>query len=59
MIGRRISPKLRSAADPLVLVVTYPAYRLITNINYDAQAVLVLELLTHADYDKEKWKGRY
>ncbi len=35
------------------------AYRLLTQINYRQQIVLVLELLTHAEYDKQQWKGRY
>jgi len=35
------------------------AYRLLTSINYVGQVVLVLELITHAKYDREKWKGRY
>ena len=34
-------------------------YRLLTNINYVNQFVMALELLTHAEYDKNKWKERY
>ncbi|MGD0138814.1 MAG: type II toxin-antitoxin system HigB family toxin [Tepidisphaeraceae bacterium] len=34
-------------------------YRLLTNVNYRAQIVLVLEFLTHGEYDKDRWKGRY
>lgn len=34
-------------------------YRLISHVDYRLQVVLVLELLTHAQYDKEQWKGRY
>ena len=33
-------------------------YRLITAINYSAATVLVLEILTHAEYDKGQWKDR-
>jgi len=33
--------------------------RLLTSVNYTAQSVLVLDLLTHAEYDKDQWKGRY
>jgi mRNA interferase HigB len=31
-------------------------YRLIASINYEAQTVYIKEILTHAEYDKEKWK---
>jgi mRNA interferase HigB len=31
-------------------------YRLLTAINYPAGVVNVLQFLTHAEYDKEKWK---
>ena len=31
-------------------------YRLIVGISYPLQAVNVLTVLTHAEYDKEKWK---
>ena len=31
-------------------------YRLITRINYRAQRVFVLHVLTHAEYDKGAWK---
>lgn len=31
-------------------------YRLITEINYRSQRVYIRHLLTHAEYDQEKWK---
>ncbi len=31
-------------------------YRLISGINYKTQTVYIKEILTHADYDKDKWK---
>lgn len=31
-------------------------YRLLTAIDYELQSVQVLEILIHAEYDKEKWK---
>jgi mRNA interferase HigB len=31
-------------------------YRLIARVNYEAQRVFVLFLLTHAEYDKGAWK---
>ena len=51
--------KLESDVVVTVFNVRGNVYRLLTNINYVGQVVLVLELLTHAEYDKEKWKGRY
>ena len=35
------------------------SYRLITWIDYDAQVVEALEVLTHAEYDKNLWKAKY
>ena len=32
-------------------------YRLIAGINYKTQQVYVKEVLTHAEYDKDKWKS--
>jgi mRNA interferase HigB len=51
--------KLQSQVVITVFNVKGNEYRLLTNINYKAQFVLILAVLTHADYDKEKWKGRY
>lgn len=31
-------------------------FRLITYIDYDRNKVFIREILTHAEYDKEKWK---
>jgi|SRR5581483_2333173 len=33
-------------------------YRLITLVNYEVASVYVSAVLTHAEYDKELWKGR-
>jgi len=33
-------------------------YRLISDVIYAAQVVVVLELMTHADYSKGNWKKR-
>ena len=33
-------------------------YRLVTQISYRAAVVNVIELLTHVEYDREKWKRR-
>ena len=31
-------------------------YRLITRIDYRAQTIFIKDVLTHAEYNKEKWK---
>ena len=31
-------------------------YRLLTVIGYAARRVVVIDVLTHAEYDSEKWK---
>lgn len=31
-------------------------YRLIARVNYEAQKVYILHVLTHAEYDKGDWK---
>ena len=33
-------------------------FRLVTSIHYSGRRVYIRELLTHADYDKGKWKDR-
>jgi mRNA interferase HigB len=32
-------------------------YRLITYIDYEYQIIFIRSVLTHAEYDKEKWKN--
>jgi len=51
--------KLRSLVVVTVFNVRGNEYRLLTRVNYETQTVLVLELLNHAEYDKDQWKGRY
>lgn len=34
------------------------SYRLLTAIHYDTGKIYILDLLTHADYDKNTWKTR-
>jgi mRNA interferase HigB len=33
-------------------------FRLLTSIAYSADRVYVFDVLTHAEYDKEKWKAK-
>jgi mRNA interferase HigB len=50
---------LRSGIVVIVFNVKGNAYRLLTTIDYQSQSVTVLELLTHADYSRDRWKERY
>jgi mRNA interferase HigB len=34
-------------------------YRMITTIAYPAQVLTILELMTHAEYSRNRWKERY
>ena len=51
--------KLMSRIVVTIFNVKGNEYRLLVSINYSGQVVQVLELLTHAEYDKGKWKKRY
>jgi mRNA interferase HigB len=51
--------KLKSEIVVTVFNVRGNEYRLLTNVNYEGQIVLVLEFLTHGEYDKNRWKERY
>ena len=51
--------KLKSQIVITVFNVRGNDYRLLANINYQRQVAVVLEVLTHAEYDKNRWKGRY
>lgn len=42
----------------LVFNIRHNEYRLITQIEYAKSNILVRELLTHAEYDRNQWKGR-
>ena len=51
--------KLRSQVVVTIFNVKGNEYRLLTHIDYPGGVVQFLELLTHADYDKNRWKERY
>jgi mRNA interferase HigB len=51
--------KLKSALVVTVFNVKGNEYRLLTWIDYDEQIVEALDVLTHAEYDKNRWKDRY
>ena len=51
--------ELKSKAIVTVFNIRGNKYRLLTNIMYPAAQIDVLEVLTHAEYDKDAWKRRY
>jgi len=48
--------KVASDRHVVVFNIAGNAYRLITAIHYNRQSVFTLMVLTHAEYNKEKWK---
>ena len=48
--------KLKNRTVVTVFNVKGNEYRLLTIISYSAQRVVVLDILTHAEYSKDKWK---
>ena len=51
--------RLRSGTTVTVFNAKGNLWRLLTCINYRAQYIVALEVLTHADYNKNLWKQRY
>lgn len=51
--------KLASGTVVTVFDAKGNTYRLLTVIYYDAATVEALEVITHAEYDKNLWKARY
>jgi mRNA interferase HigB len=47
---------LRSRVVVTVFNVRGNEYRLLTIINYENQRIVVADVLTHAEYNKDKWK---
>lgn len=47
---------LKSGVVITVFNVKGNEYRLLTIINYPAQRIVIYDVLTHAEYNKEKWK---
>lgn len=51
--------RLASGTVVTVFNVKGNAYRLLSWIDYDVEVVEALEVLTHTEYDKQRWKLRY
>jgi mRNA interferase HigB len=53
---KRVDPGADLVGRRTVFNVAGNKYRLIARINYQAQLVFVLHVLTHAEYDRGAWK---
>lgn len=53
---RRVFPHADQVGRRTVFNIAGNNYRLIARINYRAQKLYVLAVLTHAEYDREKWQ---
>ena len=53
---RRVYPHADIVGPYTVFNIKGNRYRLVTEINYRGQTIFVRQALTHAEYDKGKWK---
>ncbi len=51
-----VYPKAEAVGNFTVFNIKGNKYRLITSINYERQVIYIKYVLTHAEYDKDKWK---
>jgi mRNA interferase HigB len=51
--------KVKSGGTVTVFDVCGNRYRMIVSVIYQVQVLIILELMTHADYSKNRWKMRY
>ncbi|WP_414579555.1 type II toxin-antitoxin system HigB family toxin [Anabaena sp. CCY 9402-a] len=52
-----IYPKAEAVGNFTVFNIKGNNYRLIVDIVYEAQRIYIKYVLTHAEYDKDKWKN--
>ena len=50
-------PSASIVGDCVVFNIGGNKYRLICRIRYSTQKVFVLKVMTHSEYDEDKWKG--
>jgi mRNA interferase HigB len=53
---RRTFPSADAVGDCTVLNVGGNEYRVITHVDYQVQIAFIRFVLSHAEYDKDKWK---
>ncbi|MEO1375628.1 MAG: type II toxin-antitoxin system HigB family toxin [Cyanobacteria bacterium J06635_10] len=54
---QKIYPKAEAVGNFTVFNIKGNNYRLIVDIIYSAQRIYIKYVLTHAEYDKDKWKN--
>ena len=54
---RQVFPSADLVGNFTVFNISGNNYRLITYIDYEYQIIFIRAVLTHAEYDKEKWKN--
>ena len=51
--------RVSSGATVTIFNIKGNHYRLIVSIHYNRQRLFIRDFLTHAEYDKDTWKGRH
>ncbi len=51
--------KVESGSITTIFNISGNKYRLITAIHYNTQKVFIIDIMTHADYDKNVWKKKF
>ncbi len=54
---QKIYPKAEAVSNFTVFNIKGNNYRLIVDIIYSSQRIYIKYVLTHAEYDKDKWKN--
>lgn len=54
---RQVYPHADIVGNYTVFNIRGNHYRLISEVNYQFQQILIREILTHEEYDEEKWKS--
>lgn len=54
---KQVYPKADLVGNYTVFNIRGNHYRLIAEINYQFQQILIREILTHEEYDEDKWKS--
>jgi len=53
---QQVFPKAEAVSNFTVFNIKGNKYRLIVSIDYEGQLIYIKYILTHSEYDKEKWK---
>lgn len=54
---QQIFPTAEAVGNLTIFNIKGNKYRLIVSIDYEGQLIYIKYVLTHAEYDKEKWKN--